>query len=408
MHIVILSDYPDASLGGPQNSIRAQCSALRELGHTVTMVTPPPKSGATNDPDTIFVPGLPYSPFQYPLVMPSKRCERWIIDELAKRPPIDVIHIQTNIGIGMMGIHIARRLKKPLVQTMHTRDDVYMQETIKFPLLTTLPAYFIHKLILGTSPTPVYRQDESLSAYYSWRVMVHHAEQSDIVIVPSRHFAKRLQEHGLTKPIEVISNGINDQLLESIWAELPSSPPKVATPLRAAWVARFSPEKRPMVCLEALKDLPQVMVDFYGEGVEEIKMRSYIHAHGLEERAKIHGRVGQLDVIRQIASHDVIIQSSYQFDNQPMVLIEAAAVGVPAVLSDPDLAENLLPNGCIITKTPDSTGLRDTLFDLASHPEKVDAMRAAVWANRTAVLQSSIVEKLIEAYKKAAMIAKSS
>lgn len=405
MHIAIFVDYPDASMGGTQTSVRAQRSALEKAGHMVTMVTPPPKGAAVSDPNTIFVPGLPFSPYEYPLVLPTKRRERWIEAELAKRPPIDVMHIQTNVGVGIMGIHIAKRLKKPLVQTMHTRDDVFMQKTLKFPIFVTLPAYFMHTFQLKMPRTTVHRLDEPLSAYYSWRVMVHHSQQADIVTVPSRHFAERLKSHGLTKPVEIVSNGLSDDILEEVWAGLPADPPKVSSPLKIAWVARLSPEKRPLICLEAIKDVPGVAIDFYGEGVDEPVFRKYIKEHGLEDRARLHGRVSQIEAIKAIAEHDILIQSSYKFDNQPMVLLEAAAVGVPAILSDPDLAESLLPEGCIVTDTPDASGLRSTLTDLVGHPEKVDAMRRAVWANRRAVLQSTVMNKMLSVYEKASGLA---
>lgn len=405
MHVVIFVDYPDASMGGTQTSVRAQRSALEKAGHLVTMVTPTPKGATPDDPNTIFVPGLPFSPYEYPLVTPSRRRERWIESELAKRLPIDAIHIQTNIGVGIMGIHIAKRLKIPLVQTMHTRDDVFMQKTLKFPIFVTLPAYFMHKFQLRMPATTVHRLDEPLSAHYSWRVMVRHAQQADVVTLPSSHFAERLKAHGLTKPVEIISNGLSDELLEEVWASLPPEPPMVSSPLKIAWVARLSPEKRPLICLEAVKDVPDVVIDFYGEGTDEAALRNYIKEHKLEDRVKLHGRVSQIEAIKAIAKHDILIQSSYRFDNQPMVLLEAAAVGVPAVLSDPDLAESLLPEGCVVTKTPDAPGLRDTLLDLVANPEKVDAMRGVVWANRRSVLQSTIMNKMLAAYEKASSLA---
>lgn len=406
MHIAIFTDFPDSSIGGSQTSVRAQRSALRAAGHKVTMVTPLPRGSGATDQDTIYVPGLPLLPYDYPLVVPSKRHEQWIISELAKRMPVDVIHTQTDSSIGIMGVRIASQLNKPLVQTMHTRADVFMQKTLKFPLLITLPACMIHRFKLGVKPTHVPRQDEPLSAHYSWKVMVHHAEQADIVTVPSRHFADRLKLHGLTKPIEVISNGLSDEHIEAIWSELPNQPPKASLPLRAVWVSRLSPEKRPLLCLEAVKDLPNVTVDFYGDGVDEAAMRDYIKMHGLEERVKLRGRVSQHKVIKLIADHDLLIHNSYHFDNQPMVLLEASAVGVPAVLSDPDLAESLTPGGYIVAKTPDATGLRDVLAGLADRPEKIDAMRKIVWENRKSILQSDMTVKMVEVYNRAIELAR--
>lgn len=233
MHIVFV-DYPDSSLGGVQTSVRAQRKALERAGHIITMVTPFAKRYVELDTDTIFVPSMPFSLYEYLLAMPSKRNIRWIIEHLANRPPIDVIYVHTDTGVGIMGVHIAKHLKKPLVQTMHTRDDVFTQKTVKFPWVVTPLAYFVHRFLLKTPSVRTARLDDSWSAHYSWRVMVRHAEQTDVVTVPSRHFARRLEEHGVTKPIEVISNGLDDNMLAEIWRDIKSMSPSSIPPLKIA------------------------------------------------------------------------------------------------------------------------------------------------------------------------------
>lgn len=400
MHIVIFVDYPDASLGGTQTSVRAQRKALERAGHTVTMVTPPPKHSIPDDPNTIFVPGFPYTSYEYPLVLPTKRREWWIERELAKRPEIDVIHIQTNVGIGIMGIHIAKHLKKPLVQTMHTRDDVFLQKTVRFPGLVTLPAWLVHSFQLKAPATTVYRLAESWSAYNSWRVMIHHAQQADVVTVPSRHFAERMKAHGLTKPIEVVSNGLDDNTLQEFWSE---KPPKYTftKPLKLTWVNRLSAEKSPLVCLEAVADIPDVALDFYGAGPDEALIQRLIKEQHLEDRVQLKGRVSQDEILRAIAGSDVFVLSSYQFDTQSMVLLESVATGVPVILSDPDLVESLPEGGYILTSTPDAAGLKAAINEVLDNPEKLVAMRAIMRANRESVLQSKMTEKMIGVYKKA-------
>ena len=401
MHIVLFVDYPDSSLGGVQTSVSAQRKALEKAGHTVTMVTPPAKRQTNLDEHTIFVPGLPYSPYEYPLVLPSRHRERWIIKELSKRPPIDIIHVHTDTGVGIMGVHIARHLKKTLIQTMHTRDDVFIQKTVRFPWLVTIPAYHIHRLLLRAPSVRTARLNDSWSVHYSWRVMVRHAEQADIVTVPSRHFAKRLKEHGVTKPIEVVSNGLDDDMLREIWDELKPKVSKPTLPLKIAWVGRLTAEKRPLLCLEVVKNIPDTQISLYGEGADEGVLRRYIDEHGLADRVHLKGRVSQAEVIRAVAEHDVFVQSSYGFDTQSMVLLESIAAGTPIVLSDPDLAESLPDGTGIVTATPDAKGLQKVISRLLLHPEELTKMQAAMWSERTSVAQSKMTEKMLRVYRTA-------
>ncbi len=404
MHIVFFVDYPDASLGGTQTSVRAQRKALERAGHLVTMVTPPPKGEIPNDLNTVFVPGLPYSPYEYPLVLPSRRRERWIIRELAKRPPIDVIHIQTNVGMGIMGIHIAKQLAVPLVQTMHTRDDVFMQKTVAFPGIVTTPAWLVHKVQLGAPHTPVRRLDEPWSAHNSWRVMVHHAQQADVVTVPSRHFAERLQERGLTRPIEVVSNGLDDDMINEVRQGI-SEKRVLQKPLQLTWVNRLSAEKRPLLCLEAIKDIEGVVIDLYGDGPDKAALQRYIAERHLEDKVRLRGRVSQAEALHAIAASDVFVLSSYQFDTQSMVLLESLAMGVPVLLSDPDLVESLPEGAYVLTPTPDAAGLRSSIADLVAHPEKIAAMQKVAWEHRDNPLQSKVAEKMIAVYEQAIHLA---
>lgn len=399
MHVVMFVDFPDSSLGGVQTSVRAQRKALEKLGHQVTMVTPPAKRPETVDPNVILAPALPYSPYEYPLVAPSRRNERFIERELAKRPPIDIIHAQTNTGLGIMAIHIARRLKKPLVQTMHTRDDVFIQKTVKYPWLVTTPAYFIHRALLRAPRSSMLRVDEPWSVRNSWRVMVHHAQQADVVTTPSRHFADRLIAHGVTKPVEVVSNGLDDDMLNELWKHQ-AEDYTASKPLNFIWVNRLSAEKRPLLALEAIKDIPDVTLDFYGEGPDEPLMKKYIREQRLNDRVRLNGRVSQAEVLAAIARSDAFILSSYQFDSQSMVLLESIAMGVPAVISDPDLAESVPAGGGVVTKTPDLAGLREAIADLAANPQKLTAMRKVLRAHRGSVAQSRMTAKMIGIYEK--------
>jgi len=64
--------------------------------------------------------------------------------------------------------------------------------------------------------------------------------------------------------------------------------------------------------------------------------------------------------------------TSYNFDNQPMVILEALAQGRPVVLSDPKLAREF-EGAAILADDPTAAGLAATLVRLVKDQ---DALRA--------------------------------
>ena len=87
-------------------------------------------------------------------------------------------------------------------------------------------------------------------------------------------------------------------------------------------------------------------------------VRRYITRHRLSGRVTLHGPVPQQTVLTAMQEHHLFASTSYDFDNQPMVLLEAHAAGTPVLLCDPDLTEVVPPEGTVLTATPDSQSIR--------------------------------------------------
>ena len=68
---------------------------------------------------------------------------------------------------------------------------------------------------------------------------------------PSTHFARRLEEHGVFRPVDVIWNGIDDEVREATLSGAPSRARR-RVGRRLVWLGRMSPEKRLLPFLEAV------------------------------------------------------------------------------------------------------------------------------------------------------------
>lgn len=395
MHVVIFVDFHDSSVGGVQTSVRGQRKGLEALGHTVTIVSPPPASGVDTDPNVITLPALPLvRPNGFPLAIPSPSARRLIEKALSERPAADIFHVQTNIGVGLMGVVIAKRLGIPLVQTMHGRDDVFAQ-TYVLPYLTTLGARAAHGLFIPHTAT-VRRLDDTPTAHNAWQVMVQQAQAADHVVMPSHHFAQKFSEHGVTKPMDVISNGIGDDVIAGLPQTMRKNDP--GKNLHVMWCGRLSDEKRPIDSIEAVAKVPGATLDIYGDGPMEKELRSYIEKRGLSKRMRLKGRVGQSEILSAMRRHDVLLYPSYGFDNQPMVLLEAVAAAIPVVYCDPDLTECMPEKGALITEGISVDAITAALQTVAKSSKQWRRMHTAMFKHRPKVAQSYHSKKMAKLY----------
>lgn len=399
MHIVMMTDYYLPTLGGVQTSIKAQKEALEALGHRVTILCP--LHEPSQDFSIIQLPTHPrLKPDGYPLAWPPKDLYAKTLSLLRQLDP-DVVHVHSEMFAALAGIKAAHTLGLPLVQTMHGRLDVYARQVFPAPALTTTFYERIHHRYIShttTTITPGYPYTATRTARNMWRNMVAQANAAHQVIVPSAHFAQKLRTQGVHRPISVISNGLEDSVLTALSdAHVRTRQPH--QPLRILWCGRVSPEKRPLIFLDAISRIQHpVQVDMYGDGVAMNKVKKYIARHSLENRVTVHGGVPQADIFAAMRASHIFVSSSYDFDNQPMVMLEATSTGLPVIYCDPDLGEVVPPTGSICTPNPSAEALAQTLDNLASTPERIEALSKEALANRIRVEQTNFTDTLLSVY----------
>lgn len=340
MHVVMFGDQHVETLGGAQVSMRLQRRFLELAGHTVSIVAPrvhgPRARSIAPDAAYLDIPSIPVTfDREYSMSWPGRRTDRWVDAALAARPPVDVVHIQGDFWGAYIGLRYARRHRLPVVITMHNRVDVGIEATAPFPktVLRVLNAW--QSWALGPHGK---RRD-------GWAYLRGLAAHADAVTAPSAHFARRLEQHGVAPrdappQVDVVWNGIDDALLEST---MPAAGAERAPGLpRFVWLGRMSPEKRMLPFLEALAASGvRAQVEVIGGGGQ---LRA---AERLVERLKpaasvvFAGRMPYARTLERIAAADAVVQTSIGFETQGMTIFEAASLGTPSIVSDPDLAAEL-------------------------------------------------------------------
>lgn len=396
----MVTDYYLPTLGGVQTVIKAHREALEHAGHEVFVFAP--LAEPSTDPHIVRLPtARGFAPDGYPFTWTPSAAAAAVRTALSERG-IEVVHVHTEMFAALAGFEAARSLGIPIVQTMHGRIDVYTRSVLPLPSVTTALLAAMHRRRMShdrariDSAAPYAR---SRTTRRMWRLMVSQANHADQVIVPSAHFAAKLVAQGVHTPLTVLSNGLEDSVLD----EVGSPVPRVVEPgaeLRVVWCGRLSPEKRPEVFVDAVRGVSGIRAEMFGDGVSRGRVAAA--ASDLPAgRLTVHGAVPQSRVLRAMRDAHVLVSSSLDFDNQPMVILEAIAAGLPVVVTDPDLAEMLPSGGGVVTRTPDAAGLASTLEALRDAPESITTMSVAAISHRARVAQNTHRDALLDVYRAA-------
>ncbi|SNS50305.1 Glycosyltransferase involved in cell wall bisynthesis [Micrococcales bacterium KH10] len=398
MHIALVTDYYLPTLGGVQTAVKAHAETLRAAGHEVTVFCP--LAGPSGDPGVVALPiSRFFRPDGYPFTWPPRKAVRLLRDEFARRR-IDVVHTHAEMFAALAGIRAAQELGIALVHTMHGRIDVYTANVLPLPALTTHILGWLHRrqvshLGIEIKDEAAYTQTRAARAM--WRLMLAQSRASDHVIVPSEHFRAKLADQGVATPMTVLSNGLEDSVLTQIGQPAPRRL-TAGEPLRLLWVGRISPEKRPEVFVRAMAALGgSVTADMYGDGVAR---RELSRAPG---GVRLHGSVPQAEILQAMSRAHALVSTSYDFDNQPMVMLEAIASGLPIIFCDPDLGEVVPDEAGFLTPSPDTHGLVAAVTAILDDPAAIArASQAAIQARSRAASNAAGLEQVYEAAIRAA------
>ena len=384
MRIALVTDYYLPTLGGVQTAVRALAESLRADGHEAIVFCP--LSAPSGDPGVV---GLPVSPVfrsdGYPFAWSPRRLRDVLRREFAERR-IDVVHTHSEMFAALAAIRAAQDLGLPVVHTMHGRIDVYTRNVLPVPAVTTVLLAALHGRqvsaagirVAGDTPYTATR-----TARRMWRVMLAQSRAVDHVLVPSRHFAAKLLAQGVRTPVSVLTNGIEQSVLDTV-GDVSARTLAPDEPLRIVWVGRLSPEKRPEVLVRAAHAFPDVVrVDVYGDGVA----RTATARAAAGAPVTLHGSAPHDEVLAAMRSAHLLVSSSFDFDNQPMVMLEAIATGLPVLYCDPDLAEVVPDGGGFLAPTPDADGLAAEVRRLRDDPDAITRASEAALAARPRIEQ---------------------
>lgn len=395
MKIAIFTDiYAPWGSGGIASSIKAQKLELEKLGHEVTVFCPgfdAREKGVVNVPSHRWLRINKSVVAKRPTVV-----EKFVLGKFPNFAEFDVVHVHYEASCSLAGVRLARRFGLPLVQTMHGREDMAIAINVSHPWKYITASMMNHMHAKYLPHILKIKRDKfqapTRARAKMWELMVNQAEYADVMIVPSNHFARKLEHYGVTRPFVQVSNGVSAELVQEDFAVRELDDGAV---LKLVWNSRLSREKRILPFLQAVAMLKRpYLLHVYGDGNQLKAAKKYAKRNDL--KVKFYGMQKREKIVRSMAEAHLSILASYNFDNQPMTLLEAEATGLPVFFCDPNMLEIVPSESYIIAGGPEPVAMAIALenFDSA----KVAKMSKQMLKNRTKVLQEAQIGDLLKAY----------
>lgn len=162
---------------------------------------------------------------------------------------------------------------------------------------------------------------------------------------------------GLRGPHTVLNNFIEDRFAGTT---SPKATYKPGDHLKMVAVGNLRYEKNYPYLIEVFKKLPaNVSLDIYGDGVLRSQFEKEIKKYNLNIR--LCGIRNDLEKV--LPAYDVFVMSSH-FEGQPVALLEAMACGLPAIVPDIPVLQEVCEEDAIYINTMDVSSLTEVIDDI--------------------------------------------
>lgn len=314
MKIAIFTETYFPFISGVVTHIETLKKGLEAQGHKVLIVTLDPKTKEHYVKDGIlYCPSMPLKKiYGYGVANPVNLRRLAFIK--AFNP--DIIHIQTEFTMGLFGLFCAKRLKKPVVYTLHTMYDDY--------LFYVAPGKRMQKLVKP-------------GAHWYFRRIAKRATE---IIGPSTKVVEFLRRCGVERHVNIIPNAVDlsDFMVENVDPkEIAATKEKLGIrpgDVSLFFVGRLGKEKS----LDTLIDLftenfageSQYKLFIVGDGPEAAALRQQVAQRKMKDQIHLLGRVDHDLLPPYFQACDLFATASLSEINS-ISMLEAMASGLYVV-----------------------------------------------------------------------------
>lgn len=311
MRIAIFAETYFPFISGIVTHIQTLKEALEESGHQVLIVTASPKTNRHYVKDgVLYCPAIPMKRiYGYGFSNPLN-VERLKI--IQKFNP-DILHIHTEFSMGIFAQFAAKKLKKPIVYTLHTMYDDY--------LFYVAPHKFGQKMVKP-------------AAHLYFRSTANKATE---IIGPSLKVVEFLRRCGVERHINIIPNTVDlsDFLPENVSsediAEVRNTLGIRAEDTALCFVGRLGKEKSIDTLIDFFaqncKGEEKYKLFIIGDGPEKANLARQIQDLGISTQVKLLGRIEHASLPPYYHACDLFATASLSEMNS-ISMLEAMASGL--------------------------------------------------------------------------------
>lgn len=317
MRVAFFTDFTAPPQNGVWTSIINLSSVLCEMGHEVIIFTPKPANNKSiklvDKRITIkFLPSIPG--LLYPDLRLSFPANPMLIKQI-KFLKLDIIHIHSQLSVGLGGLFIGKMLKVPIIATQHNyaMEKAYL-EIVNIRYMTKQVSSFL------------------------WKYISFFLNQTDLVIAPTKMIKGDLLRHKIHPPVTVLPNTIQAKEIKVVdQSALDSLRKRLGlTDKVILFVGRLSKEKSIDILLESfsrvVKKRKDVSLLIIGDGPQYRSLKKLTKRLGLSKKVIFTGEIDQEKLLTKgyYQLPDLFATASMT-EVQPVSLIEALYFGLPIV-----------------------------------------------------------------------------
>ena len=304
--------------------------ALEKLGHEVYVVTANLENfhySYDEEEHVLKVPGIPTGIYDARLtsIYPVRAVNK------IKSWNLDVIHSQTEFGIGTFARLLSHQLDIPLVHTYHTMYEDYV--------------HYITKGFFNKSSKKIV---EYLTLFYCDKTV------SELIVPTKKTYDLFKEKYQVDRNIYIIPTGIeldrfykdniNNKKLDKLKKELHLNKDDFV----GIFVGRLAEEKNVIFLLDVMKNLKEKLPNFklliVGDGPDFDKYKQITIDYGIEETVVMTGKVSWDSIPYYYHLSDIFLTASHT-ETQGLTVIEAMAAGVAPLCIEDESFVNTVVDG---------------------------------------------------------------
>lgn len=310
MRIGLFTDAYLPDINGVVSSVQTLKESLEKIGHIVYVVSNHRGTSIEMDDHVLRLPGIELKGFYgYKMSSPIQ----FEAEKFVRKMELDVIHVQTEAGIGIFARHMAKTLQLPLVYTYHTMYEDY--------------THYLNPLNVKAVSTVEKKIIAMASSFLG--------NSAQAVIAPSEKTKQALLSYGVNTPIYVVPTGLDIEAFNREKLDM-----ERVDRIRGEYgltdddhvvvfVGRIAKEKMIDMLIEAVSYVTdeKLKLIIVGGGVDDEFYRDVMKQYKVEDKVIFAGRKPKEDIPYYYAAFDCFASASTT-ETQGMTYIEALASGL--------------------------------------------------------------------------------